>query len=348
GWDDDGRGLRGGLARALAGARCGRSDRPRLSARSVLARHGSPAGAALGFRALCRPPTEGGNGGGGRRPPEISRSAAGRGGGGRARSPQRCRTRRSNRDCAADRGHGRGQARRHRCADCRIAQARQGGAMRGTATAGGGRRRASRKPYVILDPRAPVVRSSIEVWPAHTARSPRRGSERRRMTDGRQRQPARIVANRRRGRPRESDRPQHRHRRHGGCDPEGGTLALWQRDRSPRRDQSKDRRDATVASAAGGGSGRKRRDADRARRRAKSPPPARQVGDYIAEALPPLEYGRIAAQSAKQVIVQKVREAERDRQYQEYKDRISDIVNGIVKRVEYGNVVVDLGRGEAI
>ena len=75
---------------------------------------------------------------------------------------------------------------------------------------------------------------------------------------------------------------------------------------------------------------------------------AAQAGDYIAEALPPLEYGRIAAQSAKQVIVQKVREAERDRQYQEYKDRIGDIVNGIVKRVEYGNVVVDLGRGEAI
>src|SRR5438876_730071 len=76
--------------------------------------------------------------------------------------------------------------------------------------------------------------------------------------------------------------------------------------------------------------------------------PAAQVGDYIAEPLPPLEYGRIAAQSAKQVIVQKVREAERDRQYQEYKDRIGDVVNGIVKRVEYGNVVVDLGRGEAI
>jgi transcription termination/antitermination protein NusA len=76
--------------------------------------------------------------------------------------------------------------------------------------------------------------------------------------------------------------------------------------------------------------------------------PAAQVGDYIAEPLPPLEYGRIAAQSAKQVIVQKVREAERDRQYQEFKDRIGDIVNGIVKRVEYGNVVADLGRGEAI
>src|SRR2546430_730806 len=81
---------------------------------------------------------------------------------------------------------------------------------------------------------------------------------------------------------------------------------------------------------------------------AKRRNPAAQAGDYIAEPLPPLEYGRIAAQSAKQVIVQKVREAERDRQYQEYKDRIGDIVNGIVKRVEYGNVVVDLGRGEAI
>src|SRR5213595_2594160 len=76
--------------------------------------------------------------------------------------------------------------------------------------------------------------------------------------------------------------------------------------------------------------------------------PAAQVGDTIADTLPPLEYGRIAAQSAKQVIVQKVREAERDRQFIEYKDRIGDIINGIVKRVEYGNVVVDLGRGEAI
>jgi N utilization substance protein A len=76
--------------------------------------------------------------------------------------------------------------------------------------------------------------------------------------------------------------------------------------------------------------------------------PAAQIGDYIAEALPPLEFSRIAAQSAKQVIVQEVRKAERDRQYQEYKDRIDEIVSGLVKRVEYGNVVVDLGRGEAI
>src|SRR6187200_2930032 len=76
--------------------------------------------------------------------------------------------------------------------------------------------------------------------------------------------------------------------------------------------------------------------------------PAAQVGDWIAETLPPFDFGRIAAQSAKQVIVQKVREAERDRQYDEYKDRIGEIVNGAVKRVEYGNVFVDLGRGEAI
>jgi transcription termination/antitermination protein NusA len=76
--------------------------------------------------------------------------------------------------------------------------------------------------------------------------------------------------------------------------------------------------------------------------------PAAQLGDAIAEQLPPFDFGRIAAQSAKQVIVQKVRDAERDRQYDEYKDRIGEIVNGSVKRVEYGNVIVDLGRSEAI
>ena len=76
--------------------------------------------------------------------------------------------------------------------------------------------------------------------------------------------------------------------------------------------------------------------------------PAAQPGDFIAESLPPMDFGRIAAQSAKQVIVQKVREAERDRQYEEFKDRIGEIVNGQVKRVEYGNVIVDLGRGEGI
>ena len=76
--------------------------------------------------------------------------------------------------------------------------------------------------------------------------------------------------------------------------------------------------------------------------------PDAKLGDFIADPLPPMDFGRIAAQSAKQVIVQKVREAERDRQYDEFKDRIGEIVNGTVKRVEYGNVIVDLGRGEGI
>ncbi len=73
-----------------------------------------------------------------------------------------------------------------------------------------------------------------------------------------------------------------------------------------------------------------------------------EIGGFITEPLPPIEFGRIAAQTAKQVIVQKVREAERERQYEEYKDRIGEIVNGLVKRVEYGNVMADLARGEAL
>ena len=83
-------------------------------------------------------------------------------------------------------------------------------------------------------------------------------------------------------------------------------------------------------------------------REASKKNPAAQVGDFIAEPLPPIEFGRIAAQSAKQVIVQKVRDAERDRMFEEFKDRIGEIVNGVVKRAEYGNVIVDLGRGEGI
>ncbi len=76
--------------------------------------------------------------------------------------------------------------------------------------------------------------------------------------------------------------------------------------------------------------------------------PDAQVGDIITETLPPLDFGRVAAQNAKQVIVQKVREAERERQFNEYKDRMGEIANGTVKRVEYGNVIVDLGRAEGI
>lgn len=73
-----------------------------------------------------------------------------------------------------------------------------------------------------------------------------------------------------------------------------------------------------------------------------------KVGDTFVEEVPPVEMGRIAAQSAKQVILQKVREAERDRQYEEFKDRAGTIINGVVKREEYGNVIVDVGRGEGI
>ena len=76
--------------------------------------------------------------------------------------------------------------------------------------------------------------------------------------------------------------------------------------------------------------------------------PGSVVGDFIVDSLPPIDFGRIAAQTAKQVIVQKVREAERKRQYEEYKDRVTEIVNGIVKRTEFGNVTVDLGRAEAV
>ena len=76
--------------------------------------------------------------------------------------------------------------------------------------------------------------------------------------------------------------------------------------------------------------------------------PDAKVGDVIVDPLPPIDFGRIAAQSAKQIIVQKVRDAERKRQFDEFKDRIGDIVNGLVKRIEFGNVVVDLGRAEAV
>jgi N utilization substance protein A len=72
------------------------------------------------------------------------------------------------------------------------------------------------------------------------------------------------------------------------------------------------------------------------------------IGDLLTEELPPIEFGRVAAQTAKQVIVQKVRDAERDRQFEEYKERIGEIINGVVKRIEYGNVIVDIGKAEAI
>jgi transcription termination/antitermination protein NusA len=72
------------------------------------------------------------------------------------------------------------------------------------------------------------------------------------------------------------------------------------------------------------------------------------VGKIYEEVLPPFEFGRVQTQMARQVVTGKVREAERERQYEEFKDRVGEIVNGVVKRVEYGNIVVDLGRGEGI
>ena len=76
--------------------------------------------------------------------------------------------------------------------------------------------------------------------------------------------------------------------------------------------------------------------------------PQAEIGEFLIDDLPPIDFGRIAAQTAKQVIVQRVRDAERERQFEEYKDRGGEIVNGLVKRVEFGNVTVDLGRAEAV
>jgi N utilization substance protein A len=76
--------------------------------------------------------------------------------------------------------------------------------------------------------------------------------------------------------------------------------------------------------------------------------PHLEVGQHIVDPLPPIDFGRIAAQTAKQVIVQRVREYERKRQYDEFQDRVGEIVNGVVKRTEYGNLMVELGRAEAL
>jgi N utilization substance protein A len=76
--------------------------------------------------------------------------------------------------------------------------------------------------------------------------------------------------------------------------------------------------------------------------------PGIQAGEFIVDPLPPIDFGRIAAQTAKQVIVQRVREVERKKQFDEYKDRVGEIINGTVKRTEYGNLMVDLGRAEAL
>ena len=73
-----------------------------------------------------------------------------------------------------------------------------------------------------------------------------------------------------------------------------------------------------------------------------------KVGDFIIDELPPIDFGRIAAQTAKQVIVQKVRDAERNKQFEEYKEKVGTIINGTIKRIEFGNVILDIGKAEAI
>ena len=73
-----------------------------------------------------------------------------------------------------------------------------------------------------------------------------------------------------------------------------------------------------------------------------------KVGEFIIDPLPPIDFGRIAAQTAKQVIVQKVRDAERNKQFEEYKEKVGSIINGTVKRIEFGNVILDIGKTEAI
>lgn len=76
--------------------------------------------------------------------------------------------------------------------------------------------------------------------------------------------------------------------------------------------------------------------------------PDYKLGDQVLELLPPIDLGRVAAQSAKQVLTQRVRDAERDRQYDSFKDRIGEIMNGVVKRIEFGDVIIDIGRDEAV
>ena len=81
---------------------------------------------------------------------------------------------------------------------------------------------------------------------------------------------------------------------------------------------------------------------------AKEQKPEAVLGDFVSQSLPPIEFGRVTAQTAKQVIVQKVRDAERERQFEDYKDRAGEVISGVVKRSEYGNTTVDIGNAEGV
>ena len=170
------------------------------------------------------------------------------------------------------------------------------------------------------------------------------------------RKPAGNPADRRRGRAREVDRQGDRHRGDGARAAEGRALALRRRARHPRHHRPEDRRDGAEARHDRGGRSRcsiPRRgpfnpSTDIMLNVAQKTDPEAVVGKEYDEGLPPIEFGRVAAQTAKQVINHEVREAERERQYDEYKDRVGEIINGVVKRVEFYNVIVDLGRAEGV
>ena len=110
----------------------------------------------------------------------------------------------------------------------------------------------------------------------------------------------------------------------------------------------KHRRRAAVALDRGRRGGGKRRDPDPRTTSPSKFKPDIEIGGHLVDPLPPIDFGRIAAQTAKQVIVQRVREYERKKQYDEFKDRVGEIINGMVKRTEYGNLMVELGRAEAL
>jgi hypothetical protein len=148
-------------------------------------------------------------------------------------------------------------------------------------------------------------------------------------------------------RAREDDRQGHRHRGDGRRDPACRARPLWRRKRHSRQARSRtgDLRLWRVVEVV-------EQVEDYFKqvdlKQAEKLQPGSPLGDFIVDPLPPIDLGRIDAQSAKQVIFQKVRDAERERQYEEFKDRAGEIITGVVKSVEFGHVVVNLGRAEGV
>ena len=159
---------------------------------------------------------------------------------------------------------------------------------------------------------------------------------------------AELHRDRRFGCAREADRQGDRHRSDGRRDP----ARRARRATAPRTTSAPSSIPTAAISASGASSRSPSRSTTISSRSsvkdAEKLQPGAAIGDFIVDPLPPIEFGRIAAQAAKQVIFQKVRDAERERQYEEFKDRANEIITGVVKRVEFGHVVVDLGRAEGV